>query len=108
MEDIVKGIYEVLKEIKQLERLPVVNFAAGGIATPADAAFMMFLGADGVFVGSGIFKSANPPAYARAIVEATENWRDASIVAEVSKAIGEAMKGQEIEKLAEQLQTRGI
>ena len=108
MEDIIKGIYEVLKEIKQLGRLPVINFAAGGIATPADAAFMMFLGADGVFVGSGIFKSMNPPAYAKAIVEATENWRDASIVAEVSKAIGEAMKGQEIEKLAEQLQTRGI
>lgn len=107
-EDIVKGVYEVLQEVKKMGRLPVVNFAAGGIATPADAAFMMYLGADGVFVGSGIFKSSNPPEYARAIVEATENWRDASIVAEVSKGLGEAMKGQEIEKLAEQLQTRGL
>ena len=101
-EDIVKGLYEVLQEVKKMGRLPVVNFAAGGIATPADAAFMMHLGADGVFVGSGIFKSSNPPEYARAIVEATENWRDASIVAKVSKGLGEAMKGQEIEKLAEQ------
>jgi len=107
-EDIVKGLYEVLQEVKKMGRLPVVNFAAGGIATPADAAFMMHLGADGVFVGSGIFKSSNPPEYARAIVEATENWRDASIVAKVSKGLGEAMKGQEIEKLAEQLQTRGL
>ncbi len=107
-EDIVKGLYEVLQEVKKMGRLPVVNFAAGGIATPADAAFMMYLGADGVFVGSGIFKSSNHPEYARAIVEATENWRDASIVAEASKGLGEAMKGQEIEKLAEQLQTRGL
>ena len=108
LEDITKGIYEVLKEIKILGRLSVVNFAAGGIATPADAALMMFLGADGVFVGSGIFKSENPPAYARAIVEATENWREAEIVARASKGLGEAMKGQEIEKLEEQLQARGL
>lgn len=108
IEDIIEGIYEILKEIKKLHRLPVVNFAAGGIATPADAALMMMLGADGVFVGSGIFKSSNPPAYAKAIVEAVENWRDASIVAEASKGLGEAMKGREISELEEKLQIRGI
>ena len=108
MEGIIKGIYEVLKDVKRMGRLPVVNFAAGGIATPADAAFMMFLGADGVFVGSGIFKSSNPPEYARAIVEAVENWKNAEIVAEASKGLGEPMKGQEIDKLEEKLQIRGL
>jgi len=106
--DITDGIFNVLKEVKNMKRLPVVNFAAGGIATPADAALMMFLGSDGVFVGSGIFKSSNPPKYARAIVEAVENWRDSKIVAEVSKGLGEAMKGQEVDKLEEMLQTRGL
>jgi pyridoxal 5'-phosphate synthase pdxS subunit len=108
LEEIVKGLTEVLKEVKDMGRLPVVNFAAGGIATPADAAFMMMLGSDGVFVGSGIFKSSNPPEYARAIVEAVENWEKADVVAEVSKGLGEAMKGQEIDKLEEKLQTRGL
>ena len=108
VEEIIKGIYEVLKDVKRMGRLPVVNFAAGGIATPADAAFMMFLGADGVFVGSGIFKSSNPPEYARAIVEAVENWKNAEIVAEASKGLGEPMKGQEIDKLEEKLQIRGL
>ena len=88
--------------------MPVVNFAAGGIATPSDAALMMLLGSDGVFVGSGIFKSTNPPAFARAIVEAVENWRDSKVVAEVSKGLGEAMRGEEIDKLEEMLQTRGL
>jgi len=106
--DITEGLYGVLKDVKKMARLPVVNFAAGGIATPADAALMMYLGSDGVFVGSGIFKSSNPPAYAKAIVEAVENWKDSSIVAEVSKGLGEAMKGEEIDKLEEMLQTRGI
>ncbi|KAA0011069.1 MAG: pyridoxal 5'-phosphate synthase lyase subunit PdxS [Thermoplasmata archaeon] len=107
-DEIVKGILDVLEEVKELRRLPVVNFAAGGIATPADAALMMQLGADGVFVGSGIFKSENPPAYARAIVEAVNNWENAEVVAEVSKGLGEAMKGKEIDKLEERLQVRGI
>jgi len=108
MQDIVKGLEEVLKEVRKMGRLPVVNFAAGGIATPADAAFMMFLGSDGVFVGSGIFKSSNPPEYARAIVDAVENWNKPDVVASASKGLGEAMKGQEIEKLEERLQTRGL
>ena len=107
-DDIVNGIKGILLEIKEMGRLPVVNFAAGGIATPADAAFMMLLGADGVFVGSGIFKSSNPQAYAKAIVEAVENWRDSEAIAKVSKGLGEAMKGKEIEELQERLQIRGI
>ena len=106
--DIKEGIFSVLKDVKRMGRLPVVNFAAGGIATPADASFMMFLGSDGVFVGSGIFKSSNPPAYARAIVEAVENWKDGKIVAEVSKGLGEAMKGKEMKELEELMQTRGL
>jgi pyridoxal 5'-phosphate synthase pdxS subunit len=79
--------------------LPVVNFAAGGIATPADAALMMQLGVDGVFVGSGIFKSGDPAKRAKAIVQATTHFRDAAIIAEVSKNLGEAMVGIEISKL---------
>ncbi|MBC7081521.1 MAG: pyridoxal 5'-phosphate synthase lyase subunit PdxS [Thermoplasmatales archaeon] len=108
LEQISEGIYEILIEIKKLKRLPVVNFAAGGIATPADAAMMMYLGADGVFVGSGIFKSSNPKAYAMAIVEATNNWKDAKVVADVSKGLGEAMKGEEIDKLVEKFEIRGL
>ncbi|MEM0351112.1 MAG: pyridoxal 5'-phosphate synthase lyase subunit PdxS, partial [Archaeoglobaceae archaeon] len=106
-DEIVEGIYEVLLEIRKLGRLPVVNFAAGGIATPADAALMMQLGADGVFVGSGIFKSSNPEKFARAIVEAVQHYDDPEVVAEVSKDLGEPMRGQEISKLGELLQSRG-
>lgn len=88
--------YELVKEVAQLGRLPVVNFAAGGIATPADAALMMQLGMDGVFVGSGIFKSSDPARRAKAIVEATTHYNDPKIIAEVSKGLGEAMHGLEI------------
>ncbi|MCD6108087.1 MAG: pyridoxal 5'-phosphate synthase lyase subunit PdxS [Thermoplasmata archaeon] len=103
------GIFEVLKEVKKLQRLPVVNFAAGGIATPADAAAMMQLGSDGVFVGSGIFKSSNPEVRAKAIVEAVLHYDEPDIIAEVSKNLGEAMRGLEIEQIApqERLQERG-
>ena len=108
--EIIDGIFKVLMEIKEMQRLPVVNFAAGGVATPADAAFMMQLGMDGVFVGSGIFKSSNPPEYAKAIVEAVQHYDDPSVVAEVSKGLGEAMKGLDVFKLGEEerMQTRGI
>ncbi len=88
--------YELVLEVHRTGKLPVVNFAAGGIATPADAALMMQLGADGVFVGSGIFKSSNPAARARAIVQATTHYRDPQIIAEVSAGLGEAMRGLEI------------
>ncbi|HEX5671402.1 MAG TPA: pyridoxal 5'-phosphate synthase lyase subunit PdxS [Acidimicrobiia bacterium] len=101
--------YELVRELHQTGRLPVVNFAAGGIATPADAALMMALGVDGVFVGSGIFKSSDPPGYARAIVEATTFWNDPEVVAKVSRGLGEAMPGLEIDKIppAEKLAERG-
>lgn len=101
--------YELLLEIKKLGRLPVVNFAAGGIATPADAALMMELGADGVFVGSGIFKSDNPAKFARAIVEATTHYQDYQLIAELSKELGTPMKGIEISSLAPEarMQERG-
>lgn len=85
--------YELLKQVHETGKLPVVNFAAGGVATPADAALMMHLGADGVFVGSGIFKSGNPAKRAKAIVEATAHYRDYKLIGEVSKDIGEAMVG---------------
>jgi pyridoxal 5'-phosphate synthase pdxS subunit len=100
---------ELVIEVKKTGKLPVVNFAAGGIATPADAALMMQLGAEGVFVGSGIFKSSNPEARAKAIVKATTHFRDPKIIAEVSKGLGEAMPGLEISKIAEDglLATRG-
>ena len=100
---------ELVIECANLGRLPVVNFSAGGIATPADAALMMQLGADGVFVGSGIFKSTNPEATARAIVEAVNHYEDAKVIAEVSKGLGEAMKGLDVHLLREDevLQTRG-
>ncbi|GMB10173.1 pyridoxal phosphate synthase yaaD subunit [Thermolongibacillus altinsuensis] len=101
--------FEVLLEIKRLGRLPVVNFAAGGIATPADAALMMHLGADGVFVGSGIFKSENPEKYARAIVEATAHYEDYELIAHLSKGLGGAMKGIDISSLLpeQRMQERG-
>ncbi len=101
--------YELVAEVAETGKLPVVNFAAGGIATPADAALMMALGCDGVFVGSGIFKSSNPPAYARAIVEATTYWQDPDVVAKVSRGLGEAMPGIEMETLSdgERLAGRG-
>lgn len=110
LNEIIDGLYKTLLEIKQMGRLPVVNFAAGGIATPADAAFMMQLGADGVFVGSGIFKSSNPPEYAKAIVEAVQHYDEPEVIAEISKGIGEAMKGLDVFQLeeSEKLQTRGI
>ena len=91
--------YELVREVHETGALPVVNFAAGGIATPADAALMMALGVDGVFVGSGIFKSSDPPGYARAIVEATTFWADPDVVAKVSRGLGEAMPGLEIDKI---------
>lgn len=97
----------LVEEIKKLGRLPVVNFAAGGVATPADAALLMQLGCDGVFVGSGIFKSKNPAKMARAIVLATMNFRDAKILAQVSEGLGEAMKGLEISTLTTKLAGRG-
>ncbi|MGN0256175.1 MAG: pyridoxal 5'-phosphate synthase lyase subunit PdxS [Chordicoccus sp.] len=85
--------YDLLLQVHDTDRLPVVNFAAGGIATPADAALMMQLGAEGVFVGSGIFKSGNPAKRAAAIVQATTNYRDASLIARLSENLGEAMVG---------------
>ena len=101
--------YELVKETAELGRLPVVNFAAGGIATPADAAMMMQLGMDGVFVGSGIFKSSDPPRRARAIVEAVTHYNDPEIIAGVSKGLGEAMPGLEIAQIpaAELMAERG-
>ncbi len=109
LDDITEGLYQTLLEIKKLQRLPVVNFAAGGIATPPDAAMMMQMGCDGVFVGSGIFKSENPEARGRSIVEAVTHFDDPAVVAEVSKNLGGAMKGIEISQLApeERLQERG-
>ncbi|HET6871662.1 MAG TPA: pyridoxal 5'-phosphate synthase lyase subunit PdxS [Sporolactobacillaceae bacterium] len=91
--------YEILLQIREAGRLPVVNFAAGGVATPSDAALMMHLGADGVFVGSGIFKSDNPSKFAKAIVEATTHYEDYALIAELSKGIGTAMKGIEMATL---------
>lgn len=101
--------YELVVKTAQLKRLPVVNFAAGGIATPADAAMMMQLGCDGIFVGSGIFKSGDPVKRARAIVAATTNYNDPAVLAEVSKDLGEAMVGIDIStiKPEERMQERG-
>jgi len=101
--------YELVCEVARLGRLPVVNFAAGGIATPADAALMMQLGMDGVFVGSGIFKSTDPARRAKAIVEAVTHYKDPMIIAEVSKGLGEAMPGLEIAAIPteERLAVRG-
>ena len=91
--------FELVVEIHKTGKLPVVNFAAGGVATPADAALMMQLGADGVFVGSGIFKSTNPAVMAQAIVKATTHYQDPEIIAEVSKNLGEAMPGLDIKQI---------
>jgi|TARA_Y100000310_G_scaffold53993_1_gene49508 pyridoxal 5'-phosphate synthase pdxS subunit len=98
----------LLEQTKNMQRLPVVNFAAGGVASPADAALMMLLGADGIFVGSGIFKSKNPEKTAKAIVEATTHYDKPEIVAKVSENLGDAMKGLEIEKLELKMQNRGF
>jgi pyridoxal 5'-phosphate synthase pdxS subunit len=101
--------YELVVEVAKSGRLPVVNFAAGGIATPADAALMMQLGVDGVFVGSGIFKSSNPAVRAKAIVQATTHYKDAKLIAEVSRGLGEAMPGLDVRSMKEDqlLATRG-
>jgi len=101
--------YELVKLTAKAGRLPVVNFVAGGIATPADAALSMWLGADGVFVGSGIFKAKNPAKTAVAIVQATTHWKNAAILAEVSAGLGEAMKGIEMRTIpeGERLSKRG-
>jgi len=93
--------YELVKQVAAAGRLPVVNFAAGGIATPADAALMMQLGVDGVFVGSGIFKSGDPARRARAIVEATTHYNEPEILAEISKGLGEAMVGISVSSLSQ-------
>ncbi|HBG17355.1 MAG TPA: pyridoxal 5'-phosphate synthase lyase subunit PdxS, partial [Firmicutes bacterium] len=98
---------ELVQEVKKQGRLPVLNFAAGGIATPADAALMMQLGCDGIFVGSGIFKSDNPAARAKAIVEATAHFRDGKLLAEVSRGIGSAMKGLSVASLNEESRLAG-
>ena len=100
---------ELLLEVQRNGKLPVVNFAAGGVATPADAALMMQLGAEGVFVGSGIFKSSNPAVRAKAIVKATTHYQDAKIIAEVSRGLGDAMPGLDIKAIAKEdlLATRG-
>ncbi len=101
--------YELVKQVAEAGKLPVVNFAAGGVATPADAALMMQLGVDGVFVGSGIFKSGDPARRAKAIVEATTHFNNPKIIAEVSKGLGEAMVGINISDIpeGELLATRG-
>jgi len=91
--------FELVTEVHKTGKLPVVNFAAGGVATPADAALMMQLGAEGVFVGSGIFKSSNPEVMAKAIVKATTHYNDPAIIAEVSKKLGEAMPGLDIKQI---------
>ena len=101
--------FELVAELHKTGKLPVVNFAAGGVATPADAALMMQLGADGIFVGSGVFKSTDPSARAQAIVKATTHYNDPKIVAEVSKNLGEAMPGLDIKQIPsdELLASRG-
>ena len=101
--------YELIKDIKETGNLPVVNFAAGGIASPADAALMMQLGVDGVFVGSGIFKSDNPQLMANAIVKATTHFNDPKILADVSRGLGASMPGLDVRTMpeSEQLATRG-
>lgn len=101
--------YDVLKEIRELGELPVVNYAAGGVATPQDAALMMELGADGVFVGSGVFKSEQPEKFARAIVQATENYQDYKLIGELAKELGTPMPGIDVRTLSEEerLQDRG-
>src|SRR5262249_38608312 len=97
----IQAPYALVKETAELGRLPVVNFAAGGIATPADAALMMQLGVDGVFVGSGIFKSGDPAKRAKAIVEATTHYNDPDVLARVSRGLGEAMVGINVTTMSE-------
>ena len=101
--------YDLVVEIHETGKLPVVNFAAGGIATPSDAALMMQIGVEGVFVGSGIFKSNNPQLMANAIVKATTHYEDPDIIAEVSTGLGDAMRGLDVRTMPveEQLATRG-
>jgi len=99
--------YSIVRAVREAGRLPVPNFAAGGIATPADAALMMQLGAESVFVGSGIFKSADPPARAKAMVRAVTHYDDPGKLAEISESLGEAMPGIEIKQDTELMQTRG-
>jgi pyridoxal 5'-phosphate synthase pdxS subunit len=101
--------YDVAADVAARGRLPVPNFAAGGVATPADAALLMSLGAEAIFVGSGVFKSSDPARRARAIVRATTHWQEPKLVAEVSRGLGEPMRGIEIATIpeAERLQTRG-
>jgi pyridoxal 5'-phosphate synthase pdxS subunit len=101
--------YELVAQIARDGKLPVVNFVAGGISTPADAALVMQLGAEGVFVGSGIFKSEDPARMANAIVQATTHFQDAKIIAEVSKGLGSPMRGIEIQAIpeGERLAVRG-
>ncbi len=98
---------EIVKMVKEMGKLPVVNFAAGGVATPADAALMMMLGVDGVFVGSGIFKSKEPPKMAKAIVQAVLHWDDPEMLAKISEDVGDAMPGLSVEDLDVRLQDRG-
>lgn len=98
---------DLVDRVKEMQRLPVVTFVAGGIATPADAALLMEMGAEGVFVGSGIFTSENPAKRAQAIVKATTYWQDPAVVAEVSEGLGEAMSGLEISQLETALANRG-
>ena len=100
---------ELVQEVRELGRLPVVTFVAGGIATPADAALMMQMGADGVFVGSGIFKSSNPALMAKAIVQATTHYNDPKMLAEISAGLGDAMRGQSVASMPKEelLATRG-
>ena len=104
-----KAPFELVKEIHETGKLPVVNFSAGGLASPADAALMMQLGVDGNFVGSGIFKSENPQRMAEAIVKATTHFNDAGIIADVSKGLGDAMRGLDVRSMPveEQLASRG-
>lgn len=105
----IEAPFYLVKEVAGMQRLPVINFAAGGVATPADAALMMQLGSDGVFVGSGIFKSADPAVRAKAIVEAVTHYDDPKVIAEVSRGLGEAMHGIEISTLGKEqrMQERG-
>ena len=101
--------FALVQEVRELGRLPVVNFAAGGVSTPADASLMMQLGVDGIFVGSGVFKSQSPQRMAEAIVKATTHYKDAQIVADVSRGLGEAMAGLDVRSMpeSEQLASRG-
>jgi pyridoxal 5'-phosphate synthase pdxS subunit len=105
--EIEAGVLEILEDVKRLGRLPVVTFTAGGIATPADAALMMQFGMDGIFVGSGIFKSDDPNTMAKAIVEATAHFDDAELIGNISKNLGDAMSGLEEAQLETRMASRG-